>query len=159
MGWLPGSKALIASVEAQKYLPGTLLMCSREAGWSSLLLRKYANEPEIKEFEAPPASDQLIVLLTKGGGTIERFSRGKWQSARKMPGSLSLNAPGEQARVRWHGKCALEGLHLHIPAATMRAAAEDLRDRERGRKAFPHNLLSHDPVIAATMLSLEQGAV
>jgi AraC family transcriptional regulator len=153
------AKPLIASIDARKYLPSTLRMCSRDAGWHSLLLRKYAEPPSVKEFEAPPTSDQLIVLLTRGGGIIERFSRGKWDRAKKLPGSLSLSAPGEQSKLRWRGTKPHESLHLHLPAATMNAAVEDLRDTRTRSRGFPHVLNGHDPVIAATLLSIERAAV
>jgi AraC family transcriptional regulator len=148
--------APIDSVDAGKHLPSTLVMCARDAGWHSVLLRKYAEPAAVKEFEVPPVASQLIVLLTRGGGEIEKFSRGKWDRATKVPGCLSLNAPGEQARLLWRGTEGHESLHLHIPAATMNAAIEDLRDTNTRFKGFPHTLNGHDPVIAATLLSLER---
>jgi hypothetical protein len=48
------------TIDTHKHPPVTLLMCSSEVGWRSLLLRKYTDEPTVKEFEQRPVSDQQI---------------------------------------------------------------------------------------------------
>jgi len=143
--------------EAQKSLPGTLQMCSRDAGWHSLLLQKHRHEAAVDVFDVPASSDLLIVLLMKGGGPIEKFSRGKWERAQKMPGCLSFNAPGEEARLRWRGEERHEVLEVRLGAATLDAAIEHMRDTTPKLKLLPHRLHAFDPVVSAILVSLEKG--
>lgn len=132
---------------------------SRAANWTSLLLRRFEVEANVDEIDVPPVPDQLIVLLKRGGGDMERFSRGSWQRARKIPGSITLTAPHEATRLRWSGKVRHQLLHVRVPAATMNAAAADMRDRGLQPNPYPHLLLSYDALISPVLLALEQAVV
>ncbi|HEY6923905.1 MAG TPA: AraC family transcriptional regulator [Steroidobacteraceae bacterium] len=134
-------------------------LSSGAGNWTSLLLRRFEVEANADEIDVPPVPDQLIVLLKKGGGDMERFSRGSWQRARKIPGSITLTAPHEATRLRWSGKVRHQLLHVRVPAATMNAAAAEMRDRGLTPNPYPHLLLSHDSMISPLLLALEQAIV
>jgi AraC family transcriptional regulator len=126
---------------------------SFRSGWRSLLLRGYEDAPEA-QFTTPPTTDQLIVLVTGGTCNIEGRFRGKWQSAAYTTGSLAMTAPGEEVTLRWRGATQHSTLQLHIPAATIRSAFEQLAPRNAGMKLLPHGISYDDPLIRSLILNL-----
>ena len=145
---------LIPSLNAYQHLQGSMTACSWRAGWRSLLLRAYDDPAIVEEFTTPPTADHLIVLVTEGSCDIEGRYRGRWYSARYQAGSLGMTAPGQDASLRWRGEERHRNLQLHLPAATIRAATEDLSDRDPGLLEMPNKLISEDPLIKTVMLAL-----
>lgn len=148
------SPTLTPALDASARLPGALSLCSWRGGWRSLLLRGY-DEPAFTEaFTTLPTTDQLIVLVTAGRCRIESYRRGSWSEAHYGVGSLGMSAPGESATLRWREGTPNSTLQLHIPGSTIRAAAADLWAVDAGKISMPGHLLSNDPLIQATMLTL-----
>jgi AraC family transcriptional regulator len=121
--------------------------CSWNAGWRSLLLRAYDDPPAVEEFSTPPTADHLIVLVTDGSCDIEGRYRGRWSRAHYQAGGIGMTAPGHEVTLRWRGETRHRTLQLHLPAATIRAAIEELSDRDASLLAMPSRLISHDPLI------------
>jgi AraC family transcriptional regulator len=146
---------MIASIDAHTYLRARMSACSFKAGWRSLLLRAYEDPPDAEAFTTPATEDHLIVLVTQGESNIEGLYRGKWHQAQYAAGSIGMTAPGEEVTLRWRGQAAHSTLQLHIPAATLRACAEELYG---GRTLeMPHALANDDPLLRNVMLCLADG--
>ena len=147
---------MIESLDLHKYLPSTVEMCSYQLGWRSLLLRHYVHDTNAEEFEIPSRPEQTIALVTPGSTLLELKARNRWLQANHVCGNIVMVPPGEGGQLRWRGVEHHETLHLHIPAATMVAALEDLRESGTGTKAFPRSLSSPDPLVVACVRSLER---
>ena len=146
--------AMIQSSDLERFLPSKVEMCSSQVGWQSVLLRHYIHDVVAEEFEIPPVPDQTVVLVTRGSTRLEACTRGRWRQSNHVSGNIVMSPPGETGKLRWHGVEHHETLHLHLPAATMNAALDDLRDSRPWLKVFPRSLSSPDPLVAATVLSL-----
>jgi len=146
--------ALISSLNAYRHLQGSMTACSWRAGWRSLLLRAYDDPPAVEECTTPPTADHLLVLVTQGSCNIEGRYRGRWYKAHYQAGSLGMTAPGQDVTLRWRSGKRHRNLQLHLPAATIRAAMEDLTGRDASLLAMPSKLISHDPLIESVMLAV-----
>jgi len=144
---------MISSLDAHQYLRATMTACSFKAGWRSLLLRAYDDPPEA-EFTTPATPDHLIVLVTEGACEIEGRFRGRWQTATYRAGSLAMTAPGEEATLRWRGTTRHSTLQLHLPAATVRMAMEQVAERSSVAEILPNGIAYDDPLIRALILEL-----
>ena len=146
---------MIASLDAHTHLRARMSACSYQAGWRSLLLRAYDDPSSAEAFTTPATEDHLIVLVTRGECNIEGLYRGKWHSARYGAGSIGMTAPAEEVTLRWRDQPVHSTLQLHIPAATLKACADELFG---GRKLeMPHSLSKDDPLLTNVMLCLADG--
>lgn len=143
----------IPSLHAHEHLPATMTSCSWGAGWRSVLLRGYQDAAEA-EFVTPPTQDHLIVLTVDGECEIEARYRSAWRKAPHHRGSIDMAAPGEEVMLKWKGGTRHSTLQLHIPERVIRAAYDDLADRNVRLSKMPDTLLYSDPVIGWTILSL-----
>lgn len=145
----------VKAEEAGDRLPGVRQTCSRAAGWTSLLLRRY-REPLLAEaFETAATADQLIVLVAAGATRIESLRSGRWTAADYRAGDLGMTGPGEAARLRWSGPQAHITLQLHLPATILEAAAADLRDQGERSAVGTSVLSTQDQLVRATMMELD----
>ena len=146
---------MIASLDAHTYLRARMSACSFKAGWRALLLRAYDDPPDAEALTTPATEDHLIVLVTRGQCEIEGLYRGQWHSARYAAGSIGMTAPGEEVTLRWRDQPVHSTLQLHIPAATLRACADELFG---GRVLdMPHSLANDDPLLQNVILCLADG--
>jgi hypothetical protein len=127
-------------------------VCSWDAGWRSLLLRAYVDPPTVDEFTTAPTADHLIVLTTNGSCDIEGRYGGRWSRAQYRRGSLGMTAPGEAVSLRWSGETSHGTLQLHLPSATIDAAARALRNDDARLPELPNQLITEDPVVEQIML-------
>jgi len=138
-------------------LPDRLTSCSLTAGWTSLLVRTFESPPSVEPFETAASPDQLVVLVTRGRGQIESFSRGAWRAAVYRPGVGGLTAGGQTSRLRWQSRTheAIETVHIFIPCQTMAATIDAYRRAGSAYRADPLDaLLFDDPAITRVGLSL-----
>jgi AraC family transcriptional regulator len=141
-------RGLIRSLDAHRYLKAAMTACSWDAGWRSLLLRAYDDPPEVEEITTPPTPDHLIVLVTGGSCNIEGRYRSRWHRAHYRAGSLGMTAPGEKVTLRWRGETRHQTLQLHLPAAVVTEALDELSRKYSRQPQMPYELLSEDdPVI------------
>ena len=145
---------LADSSDAHRNLPGAMTSCSRTLGWRSVLLRSY-REPKEAEFVTLPTADHLLVLVRRGSCAIESFSGGRWRSAAYRVGDLGMAAPGEPSRLRWRGPRNHDTLQLHLPAKIVDEVADEARARRGAPAGLSHQLCTRDPVVSATLRSLE----
>jgi AraC family transcriptional regulator len=148
-----GLHTLVSRLDAHRHLRATMLSDSFEAGWRALLLRAYKDAPEA-QFTTPPTMDHLIVLVTEGSCEIEGNFRGKWHGAAYRAGTIAMTAPGEEVTLRWQGTTRHSTLQVHIPAATIRGALEQLAPDNPQVKLLPHGISYDDPLIRSVVLNL-----
>lgn len=123
-----GSMAqLIPSLSAHLHLKAKMTADSWQVGWRSLLLRAYIDPPEVEELKNPPTADHLIVLVTSGSTDIASYHKGSWYAAHYKPGSLAMNASGQENTLRWRGK------KTH---STPQTAHPDADHRSQGARTF-----------------------
>jgi AraC family transcriptional regulator len=144
----------VPSLDAYKYLRGTMTACSWQAGWRSLLLRAYVHPAEVEEFETRATPDQLLVLVTSGSCHIEARYRDECQHAQYEAGDLGMTRAGEAVTLRWRATTPHTTLQLHIPDATIRHVYQELSNRDPAALEVPSALLKRDPLIAQVMRSL-----
>jgi AraC family transcriptional regulator len=108
----------------------------------------------VDEFTTAPTADHLIVLTTNGSCDIEGRYGGRWSRAQYRRGSLGMTAPGEAVSLRWSGETSHGTLQLHLPSATIDAAARALRNDDARLPELPNQLITEDPVVEQIMLGL-----
>jgi len=145
------------SLAAHARLPGTLGLCSWRVGWRSLLLRVYDEPEAVTDLVTAPTPDQLIVLTTRGGCSIEGRYEGRWHQSRYRRGDIGMTAPGEEVRLRWREGKALQTLQLHLGASMLADVASLAPERDAGFR-LPNQLLRPDPVVEAMLLGLARAA-
>ena len=134
------------------------MFCSWEdAGWRSLLLRRFDDDPVAEDVEVPPSDDQQLVLLMSGRIAIESGADGRWRGARYAPGSIGLTAPNRLTRLRWRSTSPepISRLHIHLPGRVLRRVAEEVCPREAPKA---DSLALTDPVLTQMMLALANAA-
>jgi AraC family transcriptional regulator len=122
-------------------------MCSwADAGWRSLLVQQFDDDPVVDDVALPPVDDQVIVLVTSGRSMIESHSGGRWHSAWYTPGQIGMTAPGQPTRLRWRSTSddQIRTTHVYLPARTIQRVAGEVWGRER---AWPDFLSNRDPVL------------
>jgi AraC family transcriptional regulator len=145
---------MIESADLHRHMPSTVDLCSAQLGWHSLLLRQYTHEREAEPFDLPAVPDQTVALVVGGHTCMERWFRERWRKSNHAVGNLVMSSPGETERMRWHGQEEHQTLHLHLPASTMSAAMDDLREQGLTLQTFPSCRSSPDPLVATMMQAL-----
>lgn len=147
----------VESLNAISRLPGSLLFCSWEQGWRSLLLREFQEPACVEEFLPSATPDQLVVLMARGSCEIESFSEGRWRKAHYEPGHLGFTRPGSQSRLRWRGSEEQLTVHAYLPATLMCEVATEIAAYGLPR-AFPNALAERDQTVATLLRSLGEAA-
>jgi AraC family transcriptional regulator len=147
---------LIPSLNAHLHLKAKMTADSWQVGWRSLLLRAYIDPAEVEELKNPPTADHLIVLVTSGSTDIESYHKGRWYAAHYKPGSLAMNASGQENTLRWRGKKTHSTLQLHIPRPTIEAKARELSNKDAGFPKLPNGLLVRDPLVSQVVWGLAE---
>jgi len=145
------------SAAVGKTLPDRLMSCSLTAGWTSLLVRTFESPPSVEPFETAASPDQLVVLVTRGRGRIESFSRGLWRAAAYRPGVGGMTPGGQTSRLRWRSRAheAIETVHIFIPQQTIAATIDEYRRAGSACRTSPLDVLAFDdPAIMRVGLSL-----
>ncbi|MFY1670233.1 helix-turn-helix domain-containing protein [Plantactinospora sp. WMMB334] len=107
--------------------------CSwRSAGWRSVLLQRFVDEPVADELRMSPCADQALVLVTQGDAWMESKGSGRWMGARYTRGQIGLTAPGNSTELRWRSTVPLECIHLYLPGDLVRRVSTELWDVDRG---------------------------
>lgn len=134
------------------------MFCSWEdAGWRSLLLRRFDDDPVAEDVVVPPSDDQQLVLMMSGRVTIESGADGRWRNARYVPGSIGMTAPHRPSRLRWRSTSPepISRLHVHLPGRVLRRAADEMWP---GEALQADSLALTDPVLTQMMLALANAA-
>ncbi|WP_433275227.1 helix-turn-helix domain-containing protein [Pseudonocardia xinjiangensis] len=128
-----------------------------EAGWRSLLVRRFDDAPEVEDVMIPPSDAQQVVLVTSGRTEIESWVDGRWRSAGYLPGSIGMTAPGRPTRLRWRSTSPepIGRLHVHLPGSTLRRAAAEMGG---GELPEADALVVTDPLLEQVMLGLADAA-
>ncbi len=136
-------------------LPGKLLGCSAERGWTSILLRRYREPLTVEDLELEPSRNAVIVLVRRGTCKIESLSAGRWNHATFRAGDLGMTPPGEHDRLRWYGEKPHETLHLHLPQEMLNGAIASAGNRHGENLSFPSRLRMKDTTVETAMIALE----
>ncbi|GAA1218036.1 AraC family transcriptional regulator [Pseudonocardia alaniniphila] len=134
------------------------MFCSWEqAGWRSLLVRRFDDDPVVEQVEVPPSDDQQLVLVTSGRMAIESGADGRWRNARYAPGSIGLTAPNRLTRLRWRSTSPepISRLHIYLPGSVLHRVADEVCPHEAPRA---DSLALTDPVLMQMMLALANAA-
>ena len=145
---------MIESADLHRYISSKVDLCSARLGWHSLLLRQYTHEREAEPFDLPAVPDQTIALVVGGHTRMECWSAGRWYGSNHAVGNSVTVSPRETLRIRWHGQEQHQTLHLHLPASTMNAAMEDLREQGLALQTLPSTPSSPDPLVATMVQAL-----
>ncbi len=147
------------SLSCERNQPGVRLLCSRQAGWDSLLLRVFQSSKRVDEFETIASPDQFLVVATEGVYEVECFSGRSWKKAVYTQGIGGLTAALRTNRIRWKpvSPGIFETTHIHLP----RGVFDDARDecRRAGtswEREDPDTLTFSDPAIYSTVISLRK---
>jgi len=143
----------------QYVLPRRKIISCTATGWMSRWVQAAGNCSDEETVETTAASDQLVVIATKGQGEIESFSDGFWRGETYQPHSVGLTPSGWTKRLRFrpNGRETLEVLQVYIPARFFDGAKDEYRRRAAPFRGQPLSALSfHDPVIAQVALSLRE---
>lgn len=132
---------------------------SWDAGWRSLLVRRFIQRPSV-DVVVPASAEQKITLLLHGQKDTAVRHGGRWRHAGIGAGSLSMTAAGRPTRIRWTATSAVPLVHLsvHLPPAVMQRAAIELWG-EADPARMPDALDTADPVLPRLLPALLQAAV
>ena len=148
-----------ASVQAGQLRPGRKVLCSLEAGWTSVLLQTYEQPPLVESYESAVSPDQLLVFVLRGQYNIESFSGRSWKKAAYRPGIGGLTSPLTTNRLRWHSPTTTEPLllRLYIPQIYFDEAGEAYRRAGQRSASFELNtLVLSDPLLFTMAKTLAQ---
>lgn len=137
-----------------------LVFCSRQqVGWTSLLVRRLADDPVVEDLALAPTDAQHLVLMTAGRKSIESCSDGRWRRASYAPGRIGMTAPGRPTRLRWRSTsdASIETLHVYLPGEAVRRTAREVWGDDRTTQ-LADRLSVADPVLEQTMLGLAVAA-
>ncbi len=146
-----------ASEVCGSIMPGRETLCSRAAGWTSLLVQTFEIRRDTEIFDTLPTPDHFIGVLIKGRATLESCSRGAWKRAAYLPGWVGMTPGGHTSSLRWQSPQSpvLETLHVYIPHHFLQGAQDAYRGTGASSRTQSLNVLSfHDPVIAQVALGL-----
>ena len=151
------------SLDAHSALGSTLVLSSRHAGWTSLLVDHHRvdlrGDATIETVATP---DQTIVVQMIGQQSIEVFDHGRWRPAAYQAGTVGLTPAGQVDRLRRVSnvnKSPFEKLNLYIPAAVLNATWDRLQPTGHGTSISALNSLAFaDPLIWNTAAALRRAA-
>jgi AraC family transcriptional regulator len=100
----------------------------------------------------------LVKQAADNGGrsNIDFADGSRWRSARYRTGDIGLTPPGCGVSLRWANRTPYVTVHLLIPEAIMREAAEDLEVQFEPRQ-FKHHVY-HDSLLRHAIMSVERAA-
>ena len=159
-GSFAGKPSGTNSLDGNGCLPSVVELCSSDASWKSLGLRRYRDPPIAEPFDIPPRDAQLVLLVksapkSAGPSNIETSDGGsRWRSAQYRDGDIALTPPGRGVRLRWSNLTSHQTVQVLIPRATMTEAAEELG--LNFRPEVIDRLSMHDPSIREFVLSIER---
>ena len=136
-----------------------ILSCSREAGWTSLLVRKFEHSANLEQLDNPAYDDQKVTVSIQGECEIESFSNGFWKKSAYRPGVAGMTPPGKTDRLRFKSKTSthLTAVEIHIPQFFFAAATEEFRRIGIRFQDEPLNELGfRDPLVYQTAISLNK---
>jgi len=142
------------SLDAHRYLKGTMRLCSWEADWRSVLLREYDDQPSVEEFTTAATPDYFLSLVTSGSCHIESWRDGRWRGSDYRAGSLGFRARGVSSALRWSSEEPHRTLQLYLPAELFDDVAQDT-GRSSGA-GLPPRLFLDDPLVAAVMVAMKR---
>lgn len=152
----PASHASLDSLDRR------VLVSSRDAGWSSLLVERHLVRAAPEDVAPLPTPDQTVVVVTHGVQEILVVGRGPSRSAVYRPGSVGLTAGGEAdtLRRRLHpGSASVEKVNVYVPEQTVAEAVEHLRrPGQRAARARLTALDRHDGALTTFASSLSRAA-
>lgn len=132
--------------------------CSwHDAGWRSVLLRRFDDAPVAEDVQLPPTPDQHLVLVTAGTSWIESRTDRGWHGARYAPGQIGLTAPDRPTRLRWRSAEGTSTLHLYLPGDLMRRVGLELWGNEE-QPPQADALAVEDPLVEQVLLALSTAA-
>ena len=115
------------SVAYRSRIPSQTLLCSRDVGWTSLLLDYHTDSASEEPFETGPTADQVITVMTEGTQEVECLNAGVWQRSMYRAGTVGLSPPGEVDRLRRRprrGTPPARKVTLYIPQQVFDEAAD-----------------------------------
>lgn len=150
-----------ASERCGSRVPTTLLRSSREAGWTTALVEWRRSPQRQDAYETHPTSDQTIVVGRRGALRIESLRDGRWHQGTYGAGSVGTTPGGQTSRLRWSTPTwadAYEAVHLYLPQAILREAAEEHRRAGQPLPDAPISVLAYDdPVVARVAEAMLDG--
>lgn len=160
--WLKPQKKLGAAISREAgypELPGLVrnLSCSREAGWTSLLVQELEYTANLEQFDSPTYSEQVITVCKQGECEAESFSNGFWKKSVYGPGVGGMTPAGKTDRLRFRSKTSthIVAIEIYVPQFFFAAAAEEFRRIGTRFRDEPLNELGFsDPLVYRTAISL-----
>ncbi len=148
------------SLSCERNQPGVRLLCSRQAGWDSLLLRVFQSSKRVDEFETIASPDQFLVVATEGVYEGRVFLRSILEKGCLHPGDRRADGctphqpnPLEACLSRYFRNDAYSSSprrFLTMPGTNV-ARAGTSWERED-----PDTLTFSDPAIYSTVISLRK---
>ena len=93
----PGAAVSAKTENLDLRVPSRILSCSRDAGWTSLLILKFEHSANLEQLDTPAHDDQTITVSLEGECQIESYSNGFWKKS-VLPSRNRGNDPGGQNR-------------------------------------------------------------
>ncbi len=149
---------MVPSLDAHRYLKGSVELRSWDLGWRSLVIDEIAGTPCATEHTTAATSDHFISLVTAGSCEMESWRGGKWQRARYRPGSIGFRPSDHAGTLRWMSDTPHVTLQLYLPRSFVDDAANGLA-RRPGEVELRPMLNVEDPLVAATMQALKEGLI
>jgi AraC family transcriptional regulator len=143
------------SLDAHRYLKASMRLSSWEAGWRSVLLREFLDEPSAAEFTTAATADYFLSLVTSGSCRIESWREGRWHATEHRVGGLGMRSPGVASTLRWTSCEPHKTLQLYLPAEPF----DETRAALGNRASLPPQCFLDDPLVAAVMVAMKEGLI
>ena len=155
----PGAAVSAKTENLDLRVPSRILSCSRDAGWTSLLVLKFEHPANLEQLDTPAHDDQTITVSLEGECQIESYSNGFWKTSVYRPGVGGMTPAGKTDRLRFKSKTSthVTAVEIHVPQFFLTAAAEEFRRLGTRFRDEPLNGLGfRDPLVYQTAISLEE---
>lgn len=151
---------MIQSQQLDERAFATLNFDSAAHGWQALLLRQLTYLPEYEDASIPAVRDQTITMVLSGETDVASGIDGRWRWARTRPGTISMTAPGQPARLRWQARTRdpLQSVAVYVPVTCTNRLIAEVWDRDPDQVCFPDTLAMADPVLEHTIVGLLRAA-
>lgn len=145
----------------ENYLPGTLVLSSKESGWENIMVRSYDEPPDLEEeMLFPGVPDIYLVQVTSGAVQVdERRINGSWITYPIYAGDWFLTpADGEPYYLRWKSLSTAppQTLHLHLNTDLFARTIQQVVDRDPAQVMVQERTGFQDPLLAQLGLTLQQ---
>ncbi|MDX3772495.1 AraC family transcriptional regulator [Chromatiaceae bacterium AAb-1] len=122
------------TLAAANHVPGLLETDSKEAGWHSIILKRYNAQNILPYYQIPEISDQRIIIFERAGHTnshsncLTQLGRQQY-SPIYQDGDITLIGANREKTISWSTTTPHKLIHLYLPSSVLNDAQAESKKR------------------------------